>query len=61
MDDIELVLEQHRKETVTFYGTRNSSGTEQDKENISNCLDDRVCRLDTTDALLKDFVHITKV
>ena len=26
VDDIEAVLEQHCKETVTFYGTRNSSG-----------------------------------
>ena len=25
IDDIELVLEQRHKETVTFYGTRNSS------------------------------------
>ena len=30
VDDIESVLEQHRKDTVTFYGTRNSSGAEQD-------------------------------
>ena len=26
VDDIEATLEQHRKQTVTFYGTRNSSG-----------------------------------
>lgn len=31
VDDVELVLEEHRKETVTIYGTRNSSGV--DKEN----------------------------
>ena len=44
VDDIETVLEQHRKETVTFYGTRNSSGgvaTENDKENTAYT--DEVC------------------
>ncbi len=30
VDDIESLLEQHCKETVTFYGTRSSSGAELD-------------------------------
>ena len=41
VDDIESVLEQHRKDTVTFYGTRNSSGAGLDKENV-NSLDSEV-------------------
>ena len=41
VDDIESVLEQHRKDTVTVYGTRNSSGAEQDKENVT-CSDNEV-------------------
>ena len=44
VDDVEAVLEKHRKETVTFYGTRNSSGgvaAENDKEN-DNCNDNEV-------------------
>ena len=39
VDDIEAVLEQHRKETITFYGTRNSSGgvaAENDKLLVIN-------------------------
>ena len=41
VDDIESVLEQHRKDTVTFYSTRNSSGAGLDKENV-NSLDSEV-------------------
>ena len=41
VDDIESILEQHRKDTVTFYGTRNSSGAGLDKENV-NSLDSEV-------------------
>ena len=40
VDDIESVLEQHRKDTVTFYGTRNSSGAEADKENVNSSNDE---------------------
>ena len=36
MDDIESVLEQHHKYAVIFYGTRNSSGAELDKENVNS-------------------------
>ena len=42
VDDIESVLEQHRKETVTFYDTRSSSGAELDKENNNDSLDNEV-------------------
>ena len=37
VDDIESVFEQHCKDTVTFHGTRNSSGaSEVNKENINS-------------------------
>lgn len=42
VDDIESVLEQHCKDTVTSYGTRNSSRAEQDKENVNTSLDNEV-------------------
>ena len=55
MDDIESVLEQHCKDTVTFYGTRNSSeASEMDKENV-NSSDSEVY----THALLIDTVNTT--
>ena len=44
VDDVEAVLEKHRKETLTFYGTKNSSGgvaAENDKGN-DNCTDNEV-------------------
>ena len=37
VDSVEPVLEQHHKETITSYGTRNSVN----KENLS-CFDDEV-------------------
>ena len=35
VDDIESVLEKHRKGTVTFYGTRTSTGGVAEKENVA--------------------------
>ena len=36
MDDVESVLEQHRKDTATFYGTRNSSGASEVDKNVNS-------------------------
>ena len=41
VDDIESVLEKHRKGTVTFYGTRTSSGGVAEKENDAASTDHR--------------------
>ena len=36
VEDIDRVLECHHKDTVTFYGTRNSVSNPQGKENIES-------------------------
>ena len=39
VDDVECVLEKHRKDTVTFYGTRTSTGGVAEKENAAPSTD----------------------